>query len=246
MKSPRNVAGVRNLVQACLSRPQRLLGNAKRHYRLQVETLEDRVVPTTWTVTNTAASGSGSLFAAVQNANSDTSPAIITFSPTAFATPQTITLGASLSLSNTSEPVTIEGPTGVAVTISGNNLSQDFIIATPGVVATIQNLTFTDGNAGSNNGGGIDIGAGTVTIDHCTISNNVAANGGGISFSGGNLLLENSVITGNSTNTTSYGNGGGLNISAGAATILGCLFTQNVSNNPGGGHGGPSTSKTPS
>ena len=115
-----------------------------------------------WFVTNTQSTGAGSLFAAVQNANATTlTPSLITFDPTVFATPQTITLTSSLTLNNTTQPVTIQGPTGVAVTISGNRqenfLIQDFVIGTTGVVATIQDLTIADGNAGANNGGGFSI-----------------------------------------------------------------------------------------
>jgi IPT/TIG domain len=194
-----------------------------------------------WTVTNTLASGPGSLFKAVQNANfTTTTPSLITFDPTVFATPQTITLAASLLFGNAVQPITVAGPTGVAVTIDGNRqggaMIQDFVIDA-GVVA-IENLSIANGNAGSGNGGGLLVLAGNVTVDNCTITNNIAGNGGGINVGPGNLLLENSVITGNSTNTTSYGNGGGINASAGTLTIIGCLFTQNVSNNSTGGHGG--------
>src|SRR6266852_7070865 len=123
---------IRTLARSWFSPKQQLTRKARDLIRLQVETLEDRVVPTTWTVTNLLGSGAGSLFHAVQSANSDTSPAIINFDPTVFATPQTITLTTSLVLNNTLEPVTIQGPTGVAVTISGNSsggaLIQDVIV----------------------------------------------------------------------------------------------------------------------
>src|SRR5262249_7739504 len=143
-----------------------------------------------WIVTNTQSSGAGSLFAAVQNADATTlTPSLITFDPTVFASPQTITLASSLSLTNASQPVTIQGPSGVNVTISGNRQAnftiQDFVINVSGVVATIKNLTIADGNGGANNGGGFAISAGTVTIDHCTISNNSAYSGGGVNVNGG-------------------------------------------------------------
>ncbi len=214
---------------------------AKRHYRPLLEVLEDRVVPTVWTVTTTAASGAGSLFQAVKNANADTSPAIIEFDPTVFANPQTITLAASLVLSNTSESIAIQGPTTAAVTISGNQQGgatiQDFIVDT-GVTATIQNLTIADGSGGSSDGGGLSILGGTVTIDHCTISNNIAYSGGGINVKVGNLLLEDSTIEDNTTPATGYGSGAGLNVQGGAVTVIACLFTQNTSKGINGGTGG--------
>ncbi len=239
MKSLGTSGWIRSLVQTWLSRPRRMLRKPRGVHRLHMDTLEDRVVPTTWTVTNTNASGQGSLAAAVQNANTDTSPAIINFSSSVFSTPQTITLGASLTLSNATEPVTIEGPTGVAVTISGNNQYQDFLINSAGVVATIQYLTISNGYGGSNNGGGFSIGGGPVIIDHCTISNNSAYSGGGMSVSGGSLLLENSTVSGNTTPTTGYGSGAGLLIiGSSSVTVLSCLFTQDNSNGINGGTGG--------
>jgi hypothetical protein len=200
------------------------------------------VVPTSYTVTSLLASGAGSLFQAVQDANGNTtSPSLITFDPTVFATPQTITLGASLILSNTTQPVTIQGPTDVAVSVSGNRLGgaqiQDVIVNT-GVAATIQNLTFTQGNGGLSNGGAFSVGGSVLTIDYCTISNSSAYSGGGINVSAGNVLIENSIITGNITPNTGYGTGGGLNVTGGAVTVVGCLFTQNSSNGINGGTGG--------
>jgi hypothetical protein len=230
---------LRRLIESWLSRPLHTRVRARAPYRLGIERLEDRVVPTTFTVENTNSTGAGSLYAAVQSANGNTSSAsLINFDPAVFSTPQTITLTNSLALTNASKPVTIQGPSNVTVTISGDNQIQDFVINTTGVVAAIQNLTIANGNGGSSDGGGFLISAGNVTIDRCSISNNIAGDGGGITLSGGNLLLENSVITGNSTNTTSYGNGGGIATSGGTLTIIGCLFTQNVSNNNTGGHGG--------
>src|SRR5262249_19523710 len=184
----------------------------------------------------------GSLFNAVQNANATTIAAsIITFDPSVFATPQTITLATSLILTNTTQTVTIQGPTGVTVTISGNRQAgyriQDFIINS-GVVATLQNLTIANGNGGSNNGGGINVRGGVLTIDYCTISNSSAYSGGGINVSAGNVLIENSIITGNITPNTGYGTGGGLNVTGGAVTVVSCLFTQNSSNGINGGTGG--------
>jgi hypothetical protein len=238
MNSRTTSGWVRRLVQTWLSRP--LLRKAKSHYRLQVEALEARVVPTTWTVNNTNASGAGSLAAAVQSANSDTSPSLINFDPAVFSAPQTITLTASLVLSNATEPVTIDGPTAVTVTISGNSQYQDFVINNSAVAATIQNLTISNGNGGSNNGGGFSIGAGMVTIDHCTISNNSASNGAGIWLNGGTLLVENSTLAGNTA-----GSGGAIYNTGGVGmTVLDCLFSGNAANYDVGGGGAIYTGTT--
>src|SRR5262249_8823687 len=133
MKSPETRGWIRSLIQSWFLPSRQLTRKSRGRCRLQVETLEDRVVPTSYTVTSILASGTGSLFQAVQDANSNTtSPSLITFDPTVFATPQTITMAASLILSNTTQPVTIQGPTDVTVTISGNRLGgaqiQDVIV----------------------------------------------------------------------------------------------------------------------
>ena len=60
MKSLQTPAWVRNLIQSWFARPR---PQKKKSRRLQVETLEDRVVPSTWLVNNTSnsATTSGSL-----------------------------------------------------------------------------------------------------------------------------------------------------------------------------------------
>ena len=50
---------------------------------------------------------------------------------------------------------------------------------------TIDDLNFTQGNAGTGNGGGISIAGGFVSIDSCVISDSTATNGGGIALTGG-------------------------------------------------------------
>ena len=110
------------------------------------------VASVTFTVTNTASTGPGSLFAAVSSADLATSPVLITFSPTVFNVPQTITLIASLALDNPTEPITINGPTAARLTISGNSQSgvliQDVVAIRNGVDGDdLDNLTITQGNA---------------------------------------------------------------------------------------------------
>ena len=89
-----------------------------------------------------------SLREAIAFANSDPSGnSNITFDPTVFATPQTITLtGTQLELSNTTETETITGP-AAGVTVSGGGLSRVFQVD-GGVTASISGLTITGGNVG--------------------------------------------------------------------------------------------------
>ena len=67
-------------------------------------------------------------------------------------------------------------------------------------------MTISNGNANTNNGGGINIIGGTATIDNCTISNNTAVSGGGIYIGNScEAIIEYSTISGN---TVSSGGGG--------------------------------------
>jgi Bacterial Ig-like domain (group 3)/IPT/TIG domain len=201
-----------------------------------------------WIVTNTLASGPGSLAQAVQNANKDTgTPSLITFDPTVFATPQTITLTSSMLISNW-EPITIQGPTGIAITVSGGNAVREFTIYTAANV-TIQNLTIANCNAGSD-GGGIYVYGGppnissteppqsaTVTIDHCTISNNMANHGGGIAVARSSVVLvEDSTISGN---TAAFQGGGTYQVGDYAyLTLAGCTIMNNSATGVQGAGGG--------
>jgi hypothetical protein len=138
----------------------------------------------------------------------------ITFDPTVFATPQTITLGSAGGLtipSNTT--INITGPTmgsgaslKTLVTVSGGGP----VFTVNATNASISGLTVTGGSA-PYDGGGI-LNSGGLTVSDSTISgNNVPqsittyATGGGIE-NDGVMTLINSTVTGNNV---------GLNLTAG-------------------------------
>src|SRR5262245_5573245 len=83
--------------------------------RPTLEALEDRLVPSTFTVMNTNDSGTGSLRQAILDANAAAGPDVINFDPTAFSTPQTIRLLSSLP--DITDDLTINGPTAAGLTI---------------------------------------------------------------------------------------------------------------------------------
>ncbi len=193
-----------------------------------------------------------SLREAITFANFDfTGNASITFDPTVFATPQTITLnGTQLELINTRETVTITGPAG-GVTISGGGLSRVFQVDS-GVTASLVGLTISDGST-SENGGGI-YNLGTTTLTDCTISGNSANQGGGLdnlgtvtlakctisggyAYSGGGLYntgtatLTDCTISGN----TASGDGGGVANTPGTVTLTNCTISGNSASGKGGG-----------
>lgn len=108
------------------SRPRRMLlpkwlspsrcRPVRRSIRLNVERFEDRVVPATYTVTNTASSGTGSLAAAISAANSNPGADTIAFSNTTsggatnFYDGSSHTIALSSALPTISDSVSIDGP----------------------------------------------------------------------------------------------------------------------------------------
>jgi hypothetical protein len=150
-----------------------------------VEALEDRSVPSTFTVTSTLDDGSaGSLRWAVGQASSSAGADTIVFDKGVLSTPQTITLtGGQLELTDAAT-TTIRGP-AAGVTISGNHASRVFAIDS-GASAALSGLTITEGKVSGgfgppgpgDSGGGLS-NSGTLKLSGCTISNNSASVGGG-------------------------------------------------------------------
>jgi len=204
----------------------------------------------TFTVTNTADSGAGSLREAIGFANAAGGADIVDF---AGGVTGTITL-TSGELAVTDD-LTINGPGATTLTISGNDASR--ILNVFGASAfTLRDLTLRDGNANdggaivlndipsaliedsvitsnssSDDGGAIYIDEGNTTIRRTEISDNYAADyGGGIWFymdGTDTLTVEDSLIT---RNTASAGGGG---IAAYADDEGGTVYVRNstISNN---------------
>src|SRR5215467_4383453 len=99
---------IRNWFARPVTRPTRQTPTRRR---LTLEALEDRLVPSTFSVMNTSDSGVGSLRQAILDANAAAGADVINFDPTAFGTPQTIRLHSSLP--DVSGDLTVTGP-GVA------------------------------------------------------------------------------------------------------------------------------------
>ena len=158
------------------------------------------------TTADTDAAGTITLRDAIAMANADTTPATIYFDPTVFATPQTIVLsGTELELSNFNQPITLQGPS-VGVTINANGASRALHID-PGVIATMQYVSVTNGYTTAVVGGGGVYNAGTLSMDTGFIANsNATAAGGGGIYNDGVLALSDIAITGN----TSSADGAGL------------------------------------
>src|SRR4051812_46561297 len=113
------------------SRPRAGHGRRQPHrFRPGLEALEERAVPASFNVTTTVDGGAGSLRQAILDANDRPGADTGTFDPTVFGTDQTITLtGGELPLTGTSGATTLLGPVTSKLTVSGNNASRVFNIA---------------------------------------------------------------------------------------------------------------------
>src|SRR5262245_53570360 len=191
--------------------------------RPRLEALEDRSLPSTFTVLNLADAGDGSLRAAVAAANAHAGADTIEFRP---GLTGTIALtGGELAIT---DGLTVEGPGADRLTVSGGGTSRVFDIG-GGAAVTLAGLTVADGLAGQ--GGGID-NAGVLTLSHCVLSGNRALGAGlggaVLNEPGAALAVTGCTFTGNQAvgDATGFGHGGAL-LNRGTATVTNSAFTDN-------------------
>ncbi|MDS4030179.1 MAG: right-handed parallel beta-helix repeat-containing protein [Candidatus Contendobacter sp.] len=184
----------------------------------------------TFTVTNLADAGGGSLRQAILDANSAAGADTITFQAGLTGT-ITLTTG-QLAITDS---VDIQGPGAATITVSGGNASRVFYLYNGSATldVTISGLTITGGNA--NIGAGIVDFDENLTLDNVTITGNTASGDGGGLWADGfnmNLTIRNSTISGN----TSGDDGGGIYVE----DTGGPLLIQNtvISGNQAAGSGG--------
>ena len=183
----------------------------------------------TFTVSNTNASGSGSLAKAIIDANFNAGADIINF--TAGLT-GTINAGARM---NITDSVTINGPGASAITVSGGGSHGVFYLkdSASTIDVTISGLTLADGN--QSQGGEIwNHGNEHLTVTDSVLTGGLVKNwGGAISadVSGNTLNVTNSEITGN----TAQAGGGGVYVNGSTAVSF---SNSSVSGNTSSGNGG--------
>ena len=157
-------------------------------------------------VSNTNDSGAGSLRQAIADANASAANDEIRFS-SLFETPQIITLTSGELPIAANGTLLINGPGTDKLTVSGNNQSRVFSIAT-NAGAAFERFKIANGAAPVNSvGGGIQIfTGGRLSLTDALLSGNSAHDGGAI-FNAGILTVNNATISYNSTGT---GAGGGI------------------------------------
>src|SRR5262245_41468337 len=205
--------------------------------------LEDRTLPSVFTVANLADGGLGSLRQAVLDANAQPGIDLIDF-----ASGLQGTIALTTGQLDITDSLLVTGPCAQQLAVSGTGDSRVFEIST-GVTAVLDGLTITHGQA--EDGGGI-YNAGTLTVSHCTLSANQAlggegghARGGGIFNAAGALLtVTHSVLSNNQAvggdggpgGTGGEGAGGGIYNLDATLTVSNSTFTGNraVGGNGGG------------
>jgi predicted outer membrane repeat protein len=198
-------------------------GSAPRRARLQVEKLEERDVPATFTVSNANDDGMGSLRQAIRDANKMAGADTITFSAAAFPAGTQINLTSGAYVVN--DFVTIQGPGAGNLTINAGGTSRIF---------TVDSAAASNGGAMSLNQAGTLI---NVSISGMTLANGKDANGGGAILDNGENVTLNAVQVDGNTSTAT--NGGAILVvdatSVGSLTVSQSSFTNNSAPNNSGG-----------
>ncbi len=209
--------------------------HSRAHSRLSpAEWLEERRLLATFTVTNLADAGSGSLRDALSAANAASGPDEIVFQE-GLAGSISLTTGELL----VSDSVTISAA-GAAISVDGDKSTRVFDVddGLPGLLdVVLEQLTITDGDALR---GGAIRNRERLTLRSSIVSGSTAEYGGGIeNIDGAHLRLEQSSVSGNAATYR----GGGIYSSTGATVEL---FESSVAGNSaltqgGGIVSGPAT-----
>jgi hypothetical protein len=214
--------------------------------------LEDRSLPSTFTVTNLLDSGPGSLRAAVTAANTNPGADVINFAVTG-------TIALTSGELDITDSLTINGPGLNSLTVSGDHLSRVFGLAGNPTVG-ITGLTVANGETSGSPGGGIDMAGGNLTLDRVAVSGNIAYSdgnggqgaGGGLYVAAGTLTLDYITLSGNVAHgidgydfpvgqyvPAGSAAGGGLYVAGGTVYVNQSTFS---SNQAVGGSGNPANS----
>ena len=201
------------------------------------ELLEERIALAVFVVTRADDDiNPGSLRRAIMDANLTPAADTITFDPTFFSTPRTITIFSPPTPPQIQQPLTIQGPgaslltvtrsgpagrvfdsfasslTLSGMTISGPNGGGLGVFGI-GPDCTLDHMVFT-GNVNTGNGGGVFLNNNaTLTARDCVFTNNRAAAGGAVFFfQNGSLVMDRCTVSGNAATASDddSNSGGGV------------------------------------
>src|SRR5262249_49339498 len=165
------------------SRPAKARLERRQHgARPRLESLEDRTVPSTFSVTNLLDDGSaGSLRSAINQANAAPGPDTIAF---AHGLHGTIGLDSTRGELDITDSLTIDGPGADRLTVSGSDATRVFSVSGSTTDVEICDLTIAHGRANTTTalgpsgpvtlGGGILNTGAHVTLDDVTMADNQA------------------------------------------------------------------------
>ena len=155
--------------------------------------------------------GRCTLRASIQESNHEPIPNVNSINVIIFALPNLAVIDLKLGELNITSGMWIFGPGARRLTVQrsfapGTGDFRVFRVASNGPGVEIRRMTIRNGNAGSQNGGGIlvDVDSGVHVVDVAIIANS-GANGGGIAVAGRTLILSRVLI--NSNSATSKGGG---------------------------------------
>jgi hypothetical protein len=198
-----------------------------------IEPLEDRVLMSTYSVSNLLDHGPGSLRQAVLNANARGGADAITFAASVHGS-ITLTSG-QLSITGS---LSVTGPGASALTVSGHNTSRVFQITGSSTIVLISKLTIANGNAGAAAGGGL-LNYGKLTLSSAVVSNNVSASnstgastgvGGAGLMNFGTATISDTTFKSNHVyaHDNTFRDGGGAIYNAGNLNVTRSLFASNT------------------
>lgn len=186
----------------------------RQQVRVGVESLEGRVVLTTYHVANVA-----QLLAAISTVNNSSTTNTILLSKGRYDLP------GEIQIKNTGNLTIRPATTNTTASLVGEVLNR--VIDVEGGKVTLGRLSISGGGNVAQ-GGGVYANNADLTIQGSTIAGNTASQaGGGVFAQGGTLTVLNSTINGNQATSNSFALGGGLAAVNAGVTISGSTIADN-------------------